>query len=115
MMVYFELGRKPLQLNRKYRILKYWIKKNSDNCILSNIYQDMLNVCKTKVAFNCWLSNVKQLINNLGFVYTWNCKEQFNEHVFLLEMKQGLTNVFIQEGHNYFENSSKFIMYNVYN
>lgn len=38
MMVYFELVRKPLQLDRNYRMLKYWIKlKNSDNCILSNI------------------------------------------------------------------------------
>lgn len=54
----------------------------------------MLNVCKTKVAFNCWLSYVKQLINSLGFWYTWNCKEQFNEHV-LLEVKQRLTDVFI--------------------
>ena len=24
--IYFELGRKPLYYNRKYRMLKYWIK-----------------------------------------------------------------------------------------
>ena len=27
MMVYFELGRKPLYWNRNYRMLKYWLKK----------------------------------------------------------------------------------------
>lgn len=112
MMVYFELGRKPLQLDRNYRMLKYWIKlKNSDNCILSNIYQDMVNECETQLASYCWLSYIKQLINNLGFGYIWNCKEQFNEHLFLHEVKQRLTDMFIQEGHGYFENSPKCTMY----
>lgn len=38
----FELGHKPLQLNRKCRRLKYWLKsKNYEKCILSNIYQYM--------------------------------------------------------------------------
>lgn len=38
MIVYFDFVRKPLQLDRKIRMLKDWVKlKNSENCILSNI------------------------------------------------------------------------------
>lgn len=62
-MVYFELGRKPLQSDKEYRMLKYLIKaKNSENYILSNIYQDMVNVCETELASNYWVLYIKQLI-----------------------------------------------------
>lgn len=63
-MVYFKFGRKPLQSDGEYRMLKYLIKsKNSENCILSNIYQDIVNVCETELAFNYLLLYIKQLIS----------------------------------------------------
>ena len=38
-MVYFELGRFPLYINRYYRMLKYWFKiLKTENCILKNCY-----------------------------------------------------------------------------
>lgn len=41
--VYYELGRIPLDIYRKRRILKYWLKlRKSNNCILSACYQDMV-------------------------------------------------------------------------
>ena len=81
MMVYFELDRKPLYYNRKYRMLKYWLKfKKSNNCILSNIYKEMLHVCDSENC-PCWLS--------LGFGYRciWDCQECFSENLFLHEVK----------------------------
>lgn len=47
----------------------------------------MVKAHETEVVSNCWLSYIKQLINNLGFWYIWNCKERFNEHMILLEVK----------------------------
>ena len=41
-MVYFELGRLTLFINRYCRMIKYWCKLlKSDNCILKNCYEDM--------------------------------------------------------------------------
>lgn len=37
-------------------------------------------------------------------------KEQFHEHAFSPEVKQRLTNNFIQKSHDYFESSPKCIM-----
>lgn len=37
-------------------------------------------------------------------------KEQFHEHAFTPEVKQRLTNNFIQKSHDYFESSPKCIM-----
>ena len=38
-MVYFELGRLPMYVNRYVRMLSYWLKLlYTDNCIIRNIY-----------------------------------------------------------------------------
>jgi hypothetical protein len=53
MMLYDEFGWIPLHVQKKYRILKYWLKlKKTNNCILKSIYQEMLDVCNSK-SFNC--------------------------------------------------------------
>ena len=40
--IYSELGRFPLQIIRKLRIFKYWIKlRNTNNIILRAVYEDM--------------------------------------------------------------------------
>ena len=42
LMVYNELGRLPLYIRRKIRIVKFWCKLlESENCIMKSIYQDM--------------------------------------------------------------------------
>ena len=53
-LVYFELGRLPLCVNRKLKIIRYWAKlKSTNNCILKSCYDDML------VNSDTWLMNVK--------------------------------------------------------
>ena len=80
--------------------------EKSKNCILSNIYEEILHVCDSE-NFPCWLSFVKQLLNNLGFGYIWDCQECFNENLFLHEVKQRLNDWFIQEAQSFFESSPK--------
>jgi hypothetical protein len=93
MMVYNELGRIPLHVQRKYRILKYWLNlKKTNNCILKSIYQEMLDVYNSK-SFNCWLTYVIDLLYSLGFGYMWNCTFDINENKFLFEVKQRLLDV----------------------
>ena len=117
MMVYFELDRKPLYYKKEYRTLKYWLKLiKCNNCILRNIYKETLHVCDSE-NFPCWISFVKQLLNNLGFGYTckWDCQECFNESLFLHELKQRLNDWFILEAHSFFEISLKCNLYTYLN
>ena len=115
MMVYNELGRMPLHVQRKYKILKYWLKlKKTNNCILKSIYQEMLEVCHSK-SFNCWLTYVRDLLYSLGFGYVWNCTSDINENKFLYEVKQRLLDVFIQELNSSFEMSPKCSLYKYVN
>ena len=42
-MIYSELGRLPLHVIRKFKVLKYLVKiLSTDNCILQQCYQEML-------------------------------------------------------------------------
>ena len=65
--VYSELGRFPLQVTRKLRIFKYWIKlRNTTNCILRGIYEEMSQYNDN------WLINIRQELYSLGLNYIWN-------------------------------------------
>ena len=65
--VYSELGRFPLQVTRKLRIFKYWIKlRNTTNCILRGIYEEMSQYNDN------WLINIRQELYSLGLKYIWN-------------------------------------------
>ena len=60
-LVYFELGRLPLCVNRKLKIIRYWAKlKSTNNCILKSCYDDML------VNSDTWLMNVKYELEQIG-------------------------------------------------
>ena len=53
-LAYYELGRFPLIVTRKLRILKYWLKlKHTDACILQNCFQNMMDRKDT------WIVNIK--------------------------------------------------------
>lgn len=66
LMVYNELGRLPLYIRRKIRIVKFWCKLlESENCI----YQDMFERAEKYpcVKYN-WLLNVKKCVI---FIVIW--------------------------------------------
>ncbi len=66
-MIYAELGRYPLNIIRKFRIFKYWMKLvNSDNCILKNCYENMVE------NEDIWLVNIRRELNTIGLGYIWN-------------------------------------------
>jgi hypothetical protein len=48
-MVYCELGRLPLYVERQCKIVKYWTKLlNTENCILKGCYDDMFEYSCSK-------------------------------------------------------------------
>ena len=67
-MIYAELVRLPLQAVRKYKITKYWGKLLSTNhIILKHCYLEML-----KTESNNWVSGVRDILFELGFINVWN-------------------------------------------
>ena len=67
--VYGEIGRVPLSVIRKVRVLKFWFKiiKNPHS-LLYKIFQYQID----NSYLDSWLSKVKQLLNELGFSFLWN-------------------------------------------
>ena len=79
--VYGELGRVPLNIPRKERILKYLFKINNSSD--SFIYKDFYNMKDSRQNVIGWALDVKTLLNNLGFAHLWN-----NENVLRLQLNR---------------------------
>lgn len=111
LMVYNELGRLPLSIRRKIRIVKFWCKLlESENCI----YQDMFERAEKYpcVIYN-WLLNVKKnVLFSLGFGEVWYCQNVTNKKLFLDIFKQRLQDCFQQDCNAFFfSTSSKSALY----
>ena len=76
MIVYGELGRVPLYLLRKVRIVKYWYKILADPfTLLYKVYKQQVCDVNNNRNLKSWSANVKLLLNELWFSYLWNNQE----------------------------------------
>ena len=65
-LVYYELGRLPLYLTRKLRIIKFWLRiMQSENCIVRSCLMELSEINDS------WILNIKNELNNLGLTYIW--------------------------------------------
>ena len=79
-MVYGELGRCPLILEKKVRIVKYWLKivHRELSPLVQKIFKIMLHTITANNTIVNWAALVRDMLSNLGFGYAW--------------MQQGVTN-----------------------
>ena len=72
--VYGELGRVPLAVLRKIRILKYWKKiLSSHESLLHKVYVLQVNELNSGIINeNNWAFQLKSILDELGFSYLWN-------------------------------------------
>jgi hypothetical protein len=111
MMIYSELGRLPLEIERTCRMVKYFFKlRNTENCILRNIYSEMYTQCLTEPNSKCWLSSIRDTLFSVGLGYVWS-EGYGNEKVVLLQLRQRLKDIFIQNMFSFFNSSSKCRIY----
>ena len=79
MIVYGELGRVPLYVLRKVRIVKYWYKILADPLTLLNkVYKQQICNVNNNRNLKSWSANVKLLLIELGFSYLWSNQEMVN-------------------------------------
>ena len=106
MAVYGELGRVPLYVTRKIRIIRYWSKILSDPyCLLYKVYSQEVHDVNINSNLNCWSSNVKLLLEELGFSNLWN--EQSITKVQVELVIQKINDQFLQTFYSSVENTSK--------
>ena len=103
-LVYYELGRLPMHVVRKLKILKYWTKiRSTNNCILKACYEQ-------KVQDNDeWTVNIKLELDNLGLGYLWNSSLDRKIMYMLIESK--FHEIHTQELLCNIQNSSKGYLY----
>ena len=94
--LYSELNRYPLYINRYSSIIKYWDKiLSSNNLIISTMYNALL--AQSDRGASNWCSNVKSLLFQYGFAYVWFNPHSVNLktfHVLFFFLKKGsLTNL----------------------
>ena len=82
--IYDELGRVPLIIKRKERILKYWLKvKFSSNTSLQHAYINEVNIMtlsNDNLHVSFWSLKVKTLLDELGFSYLFK-HERTNNNI----------------------------------
>lgn len=106
--LYGELGRFPLCIKRKERILKYWVKLlENPHSIMYNVY--LLLVSDANSGKVNWASNIRDILINLGFPHYWYCHDVSCINIALLQ--QRLYDQFIQQWYNSIESSSKLVLY----
>ena len=72
-MVYGELGRKPLSILIKSRMIQFWFKvvSNDDSRLTSIVYNVLLKLYQNKVISCCWIESIESILNQLGLGYIW--------------------------------------------
>ena len=71
--VYGELGVYPLHIERKYRIIKFWLKilNSSTESYMKKIYLDLLMFNVDFPEKVTWVSLLKKMLFEYGFGYVW--------------------------------------------
>ena len=98
-MVYGELGRCPLILEKKVRIVKYWLKivHRELSPLVQKIYKIMLHTITANNTIVNWAALVRDMLFNLGFGYAWMQQGVTNRTYFISLFKQRLRDQYIQQ------------------
>ena len=92
--IYGELGVYPLSLDRKVRVIKYWLKivrfLGVKEHYVHKIYREMYNLNIVDPNAVTWVSQVKHLLESSGFGYVWQNQAVDSERDFLQVFRQRL-------------------------
>ena len=111
--VYGEIGRCSFQLTRYRNIIKYWLKilHCSEMKYVRIIYNMLFNDCITFPNKVTWVTLLRDLLGNLGFMDVW-LQQSVGDRVLLLNLvKQRLTDQFIQNWNSRLNDSNRALFY----
>ena len=111
--MYGELGRIPLIVQRYIRTVKYWLK-------ILNIKQTRLTKVLYNVQFNAltnnhtivnWVSKVRNLLCSYGFGEAWYNQGVGDANIFLVLFKQRAIDLYLHDCFLNLKNSNKALLY----
>ena len=115
-MIYGELGRYPLYIDIKQRMVSYWIKliTGKQSKICSVVYRLMYHLCNTQNANFSWLNIVKTILDECGFSYIWETQIFISEVWLKSNIKMRLHDQFQQTWRETLHNCSKTLNYCIF-
>lgn len=107
-MIYGELGRYPLELGIKQKMLNFWCKLvKNPNKLSGKLYKLILHLQEYGTYQSKWLSYVKSIFDDSGFSEVWNVQQQINVNFVKINIRQRLQDQFIQKWFGDINNSSR--------
>ena len=80
-----ELGKFPLNITCKERLIKFWLKTVTNiNCMKFDVYLYQKHETVNRSCIN-WASKVKNLLYSLGLQYYWDYQNELNSDSFLYD------------------------------
>ena len=98
-MVYGELGRFPIHVNVKLRMLSYWcsLLTNKETKLSGVMYRSLLNLYNRGEYCSAWITNIKNVLDNCGLSGVWHSQSFMNSNWLKNKVKQVLQDQFIQK------------------
>ncbi|CAG2256342.1 unnamed protein product [Mytilus edulis] len=112
-MIYGELGRYPLEIDIKLRIINYWTKllSGKQEKLPAILYKYSLYKYKNYIT---WLKHVKSILDESGLSFVWDTQYFVNDTWLYTIVKQNLVDQFKQKWHTNVQESPKAINYRMY-
>ena len=97
-MIYGELERYPLIIERKVRIVSYWLKlvHKESNLLVQKVYSLMYVAVTRNAMLENWTPLVRTLLCSIGCNEVWLQQGVSNRHSFLRQCKQRIRDIYIQ-------------------
>ena len=117
-LLYGELGRFPVHISVKLRMIAFWFRlltgKQSNLSLLVNNL--LLNDMNNHVYNNKWLLFVKSILDDAGYTHIWisQCDGITSAAVFKKYINARLTDQYLQSWYAYIDNSSKASNYKLF-
>ena len=109
-MIYGELGRFPLDINVKVRMITFWAK-------LVSSHENRIANCMYKLALSRsfpWVKHIEQMLHDCGLSYVWHSQSFASIRWLKNTVKRVLIDQFKQKWHDDMYTSSKGINYRIF-
>ena len=113
-LVYGELGRYPLIVNIKCRMLCFWGKLVSSEKLSSKIYNLTYNLYKNGTNGLKWIDFIKKTFDEIGLSFIFTNQLEINPNWIKVHAKQILCDQFVQRWRGDIANSSRSHFYSIF-
>ena len=114
-MIYGELGRYPMDIQIKTRMISYWsnLINGKQTKIAAMLYKLSAITNEEASGKFKWIEYIKNTLNNCGLSNIWHCQYQVNPEWLRQKFKLTLTDQFKQSWYALVENSPKALNYRI--